>query len=131
MRKIIKNKQNLSFDIINIITIVSLYLLNNACLKNVFRYTDIGWFFVGYFNDLICPIGFLSYLNIIYSCVDYRIQKISEILLWMLVAGLVWEFIAPMIKSNSVTDVWDLICYQLGGVLYYCILKMHKKLKKR
>lgn len=42
----------------------------------------------------------------------------------MFSAGLIWEFGAPILKKTSVSDIWDLVCYMVGGVLYWVILTL-------
>ena len=53
-----------------------------------------------------------------------------EIQIWMLGVGLVWEFVAPIVKPGSVTDLWDLMSYQFGGILYYLIIILKNALLK-
>lgn len=103
--------------------VASLYLFNNFFLKKV-TYGLLKVFFVGYFNDLICPLFFVSYVNIMLNFVNKRIVKLFSILLLCFSCGLVWEFVAPLVKENSVTDIWDLVCYCVGGVLYWIIKKI-------
>ena len=131
MKKANKTNSNLYFDIANVGIVFFLYLINNSVLKGLFKHTCAEWFFIGYFNDLICPIGFLSYLNIVGSFSNKRIERLLEIQIWMLGAGLVWEFVAPIAKPGSVTDLWDLMCYQFGGILYYLIIILKKRFIER
>ena len=42
-------------------------------------------------------------------------------------AGLLWEFVAPLLKPTSVTDSLDLLCYQFGAVGYYCTNRLYIK----
>lgn len=122
MKKNNINLINLFLDVFCMSIVFLLYLLNNIVLKKTFQYTAVGWFFIGYFNDLICPIGFMSYLNLVCSYAKIRIEKLLAIQVCVFAAGLVWEFVAPIVKPNSVIDIWDLVCYQFGGILYYCAL---------
>ena len=116
-KKIIKlNKIDFSLFIIT----ASFYFTNNLIFKKIS--TGIFYyFFVCYFNDLICPIGFLSYVNIILSFINKKIEKFYQILAFCFLCGFIWEFIAPLFKKNSVTDLWDLLCYCIGGMLYWII----------
>ena len=36
----------------------------------------------------------------------------------LLLAGLVWECLAPLWKAGAVFDPWDFLAYQVGGGLY-------------
>lgn len=117
-----QSKKYLLFDLVNIIVVAILYLLNNCIFKQLdFIDIKLKWFLVCYFNDLICPFGFLSYLNFLFKFLNYRIKSIWEILLWCLGSGLIWEYLAPFIKSSAVSDPYDLLCYLIGGVGYYLL----------
>ena len=120
-----KQKNNIEFLLIAIT--IFFYVLNNLFFK---RITDgfFYYFFVGYFNDLICPLFFISYVNIMLSFINKRISKFFYIFLLCLICGLVWEFVAPFFKKDSVTDIYDLICYCLGGFLYWLIHKIVDKI---
>ena len=70
-----QSKKYLLFDLVNIIVVAILYLLNNCIFKHLdFIDIKLKWFLVCYFNDLICPFGFLSYLN--FEFIQYN-DKIS------------------------------------------------------
>ena len=93
------------------------YLLNNL----VFKKTTTGilrLFFICYFNDLICPLLFVAYVNLLLNPLKKRLSKIWQIIVLCFLCGLVWEFVAPLLKKGSVTDIFDLFCYCIGGILY-------------
>ena len=108
------------FEIILVVATASFYFLNNFVFKEIS--TGVMHYFLAcYFNDLICPIGFLAYMNIMLSLINKKLEKIYQILIFCFVCGVVWEFIAPLLKESSVTDFYDLLCYCIGGVLYWTI----------
>ena len=110
------------FDFFLVAITAILYLLNISVFKKA--HTGIfHYFFVCYFNDLICPMGFLAYVNIMLSFVNKKLDGLISILIFCFACGLIWEFVAPLLKENSVTDFCDLLCYCAGGVLYYVINK--------
>lgn len=119
-------KKYLLFDLGNIIVVAILYLLNNSIFKELVSVdTKLKMFLVCYFSDLICPFGLLSYLNFLFCFLNYRIRRILEIWLWCLCSGLIWEYFAPLLKPSAVSDLWDLLCYLIGGTGYYllsCVL---------
>ena len=119
-------KRYLLYDLGNIIIVAILYLLNNGIFKELVSIdTKLKVFLVCYFNDLICPFGFLSYLNFLFRFLNYRIRKVWEIWLWCFCAGLIWEYFAPLLKTSAVSDPFDLLCYLIGGTGYYllsCVL---------
>jgi predicted membrane channel-forming protein YqfA (hemolysin III family) len=55
------------------------------------------------------------------------ITKLKVIIPICLFCSYVWEYVSPMINSNSVTDFWDIVCYHLGGIIYYFIIKIFCK----
>ena len=115
----IKNVMKRSrFDFFLFAMTASFYLLNNFILKKIS--TGIFYyFFVCYFNDLICPLGFFAYVNIMLSFINKKLEKFYQILISCFVCGLIWEFVAPLLKKSSVTDFYDLLCYCIGGILYW------------
>lgn len=99
---------------------VILYLFNENYLK---PNTDgvINFFSVCYFNDLLSPLLFLSYVNMVLLTNGWEIKKLTYILLICLLAGLLWEYGALFLKDGSVADVYDLCMYFVGGVFYWKI----------
>lgn len=112
-----------------ICVVLVLYSANNWVFKKV---TD-GWvqyFFQCYFNDCICPLFFLSYSNILLLTTGRKWVSLKSILIVCIGCGLIWEFIGPILKEASTTDVWDIVCYVGGGLLYYGLTK-HSREEKR
>ena len=83
-------------------------------------------FFIGYFNDLICPLFFFSYANMLLITVGKEIARLWVICLVSLCTSCVWEFVAPLMKPSSTTDPLDIFCYITGGVVYWAILRYIK-----
>lgn len=108
-------------EIFLVVATASLYLLNNLVFKKISSGV-VHYFLVAYFNDLICPIGFLAYVNTMLAFINQKLEKFYQILLFCFACGVVWEFIAPLLKASSVTDPYDLLCYCIGGVLYHSVL---------
>ena len=124
-----KQRKYFLFDLTNIIIVAALYIANNYFFKKIFNHTELNLFFICYFNDLICPFGFISFLNIGFSFFKHRIRKFGEIELWCFSSGLVWEYFAPLIKTSAIADPYDLLCYILGGAGYYWLSHIFQKLK--
>ena len=55
---------------------------------------------------------------------DKEITNLLLLLCLSLSAGIVWEFFAPLIKSGAVTDIYDLVFYIFGTLIYWLIIKM-------
>jgi hypothetical protein len=124
MKKIRESIKENPKDAILLVLIPVLYFTNNSVIK---AHTAglLHIFFVCYFNDLMAPLFLLSYSNILLWTVNKRCLKLKYIVAFCLTAGFVWEFLAPCFKEGSVTDPLDLLCYVLGGILYWGI--MHKE----
>jgi len=121
MKKLLFSIKTRPLNIILIAIVLILYFLNN----NVFKVYTTGLlqrFFISYFNDLMCPLFFVSYSNLLLITVNKEMRKLHWILLLCLSAGLLWEFVAPLVKHSSVTDFFDLLCYLIGAAVYWLIL---------
>ena len=117
-----QHKKYLLFDLGNIFVVAALYLANNYFFKHLDCISEeTRHFLICYFNDLICPFGFMSYLNILFRFAKYRIQRLWEIGLWCFCSGLIWEYFAPLVKPSAVADPYDILCYLLGGIGYYLL----------
>lgn len=122
MNKILTSIKAKPVNLILIILVPCLYLLNNLYLKN---HTGgvLQYFMICHFNDLICPLFFIAYSNLLLLTVGRELRKLHWVLLFGICAGLIWEFFAPVIKPSATTDWIDLVFYTLGTALYWCILK--------
>lgn len=109
------------WDMICLITVVVLYLIN------VYVVDTTNIFMNGYFNDLICPIGVLSFVNMVLNVFKVRYEKYGECMLFILLCGLFWEY--SSFKDNAVADIWDIVCYEVGTILYCFVQKLCKSEK--
>ena len=113
------------------------------CIVVFILYYANNWFFKGHtsgllhlllvchFNDLLGGIVFVAYANVLLNTRHSMMTKLWHIVLFCLVAGLFWEFVAPFIRKNSTSDWIDVGCYVLGGFLYWVILHCYLKNKIR
>lgn len=102
---------------------VMVYLLN----KVLFVHYVSGWvwyFCVSHLNDLVCPLFFLGYVQIVLKWVDVEKISYTYCVLLGMSAGFVWEYFAPIINADAVTDTIDLLCYFVGTNIYYWISKI-------
>ena len=109
-------------NIILIIIVLALYILNNTYLKHATS-GIVQYMLICHFNDLMCPLFLMSYANLLLLTVGRKVVSLKGILFIVIPAGLIWEFFAPFIKPSTTTDLYDLLCYVVGGVLYYFIVK--------
>lgn len=117
-KAIIKRKIHLPLMLI----VLLLYGLNKLVLSPQLA-GSIGEFFRFYFNDLICPLFYLSCVQILLIWAGYEMSTYKVVLFWGLLGGVIWEFLIPLLKPTSVCDYKDLLCYFLGSTLYYVIYK--------
>lgn len=76
-----------------------------------------------YLDDLVCPLFFLPYCQILLIWINREIRTYRGCLLLGMSAGLVWEYFAPIINKNAVSDPMDLLCYFVGISVYYILLR--------
>lgn len=122
---ILKRKAN----IICMIIAITVYCLNQILFKNLFEGV-ISYFCKCHLNDLVCPLFFLAYAQIMLIWAKHEIQKYVGLLALGMSAGFVWEYFAPVINPRAVTDVYDLICYFCGIQIYYFATLVEKKLNR-
>lgn len=122
VKKIVLSIKEKPVNLILIIMVLCLYLLNNKYLKPCTE-GIIQQFFICYFNDLICPLLFISYSNMLLISINKEIKRFKWIMFFGFCSGLVWEFIAPLLNPMSVTDIVDLLFYTLGAFFYWGIIK--------
>jgi len=99
-----------------------LYFCNNYFFKKI-TVGRLNFFMICYFNDLICPLFFLAYTNILLLSIGKELTKIKWILSYMFFIGMFWELIAPIFNKDAVTDVWDLGFYMCGSLIYWMLMK--------
>ncbi|MGN0638202.1 MAG: hypothetical protein ACI4J0_07500 [Huintestinicola sp.] len=82
----------------------------------------LGFFLRCYFNDIAGSITFMSLANIFLMFLGSQgIVKPLHIEALLLGAGLFWEYGAPLIRSDTVSDPVDILAYLLGGVIYWLV----------
>ena len=123
MQKLKMSVRNQPINLILMCFAVVLYFFNNFYIKS---HTSgaVGDFFKYYFNDLLCPFFALGYINLLLITVNREITELWKLLLIIIAAGCVWETIGPLFKSSAVTDVKDLLCYIIGAIAYWALLKI-------
>lgn len=126
MRKIYNSAQKRPINIILLVCVIGLYFVNNHYLK-AHTMGNIRLFFICYFNDLMCPLFFFSYANLLLITVNKELHRFWSIIAVGICTSLVWEFFAPLIKPSSTTDLVDIICYMSGSVIYWAILHFMRK----
>jgi hypothetical protein len=125
MKKLVESVRKRPINLILLISVIIAYLFNNLFLKEQSSGL-LRLFFVGYFNDLICPLFFFSYANMLLITVNKEITRLWVTCLISFCTSCVWEFVAPLMKPSSTTDPLDIVCYVTGGIVYWAILRYIK-----
>ena len=126
MRKLFDSIKKRPINLCMIIFTALFYLLNNAVFKFM-TYGSLQLYFVCYFNDMICPLLFLPYVNILLLTRGREMCKLHHMLLLCFASGIIWEVLAPVLKPSAKADVWDMFFYLLGGSIYWGIYKLTVK----
>jgi hypothetical protein len=82
----------------------------------------------------LAGVVLLSISNILlsfYSGKDLIIRKFYVMMIFLLAAGLFWEYVTPLYKPGAVSDVQDIPAYLTGGVVYFVITKTENLLRKK
>ncbi|MET3210793.1 UNVERIFIED_CONTAM: flagellar biosynthesis/type III secretory pathway M-ring protein FliF/YscJ [Paenibacillus sp. PvR008] len=83
-----------------------------------------GTFFKGYFNDLLAPIILVSFVSILYFITTRKLLiNFWWSLLLVAFASLFWEYVTPLYKAST-SDLWDLLAYLVGFLVYWVIVKI-------
>jgi len=105
-----------NFNILVLLICAILYCAN----RTVGQKTD-SLFLHCYFNDLIAGIAFPCFVNFLLKIKKRRILKFPSLLVLIIIAGFLWEFVAPLYVPHAVTDVVDLVAYCSGAIIYWGI----------
>lgn len=110
-----------------------LYYLNNHYLKKL-SHGFLQVFFIGYFNDLLCPFVLFALINIyiyVLASIYHKpfpfhegIYSLKRIACTIMIAGIYWEIVYPQTHIESTGDIFDMAVYFIGAVNYYYIHRL-------
>ena len=106
-----------------IIGITVVMYVANQVIKTKIPVEAIRWFMSCYFNDTIGGMTFMAYCNIVFGFYNRKMIKLWQILTLMFCAGLFWEYVTPIFRKNTVSDIWDVVAYMIGGFIYWLITR--------
>ena len=99
----------------------------NRIFKSYIDIPIIGCLCRCHLNDYIGGIVFPAYVNILLYRAKYKqIKNYMVIAFIMLLCGIIWEYIFPYLFSYSVSDIFDVLAYMLGGVTYCFIFRLNQ-----
>jgi hypothetical protein len=62
----------------------------------------------------------MSSINIVLVLLfSKRIKNLFPILLMMLLIGIFWEYSPNIFRENAVSDIADIVAYEIGGLFYW------------
>lgn len=95
-----------------------LYWLNRLWLRHVAG-GWLRWFLVCYFSDVLAGMVLPALVDLMLLAAGRRgLTRARQVVPLLLLAGVVWECLAPLWKAGAVFDPWDFPAYQAGGALY-------------
>lgn len=105
-----------------------LYLFNELVIKNYFSRL---YFFRFYFNDFLAPILVLSFWNsILIHKGQPRIVSNRQLFIFGVLCSICWEWLALYIKPESTFDVFDMLAYFAGVVVYKIVIVVYQYARK-
>ena len=109
-------------DLVLVIAVPILYFSNNYFFK---WHTSgfLHYLLVCYFNDFLASLLLLSFSNLLLATQKKALLSLPAIIPLCLIAGFVWEYIAPLWKKTATTDALDVVAYIIGGLFYWALLK--------
>ena len=99
---------NSNYSIISLLILVLLYILNELYL------TSLHPIFKNHFNDFLAMPLLLSYGSLVHK---KSLSTLTVVLLTVF-CSFVWEFVAPMYKSDSMGDWLDVVSYGVGSLVW-------------
>ena len=102
---------------------VLIYVINRKFLI----YTDIPVFSYlcqCHLNDFLCGGVFISYINLLFRFGNRKpCYSLIFIIPITLVAGIFWEYVAPLFLHSMVSDFWDVAAYLFGSLIYTLLFR--------
>ena len=116
----------MSLKIFRLQSIVYFAIITVLCLANKNKFfcisnKEIASFMRCYFNDIF---GYTGYLLLIGIFVSFQTRwKIGgkHIIVFTLCCGFFWEYITPLYRKDTVSDVLDMAAYMFGSGLYWFV----------
>ena len=114
----IMRKRIIRYSIVAVLCL-AVFFVNNLWFKKL----DISYdypFIRNHLNDTMATIFLLSCLSLM-RLLQKRNSSVhfAEMLAICTAASIMWEYVAEFVKPDSTFDYIDILCYFLGGLLYY------------
>ena len=100
----------------------------NRIFKNSIDIPVLGYLCKCHLNDFLGGGVFLCYTNmLLIFCKKKPSHSPKFVFAMSLLASLCWEYIAPLLLTYSVSDLYDVIAYVSGAFFYMIILNNYTK----
>lgn len=120
----------LPFNVIISCIVVVLYFSNNLFFK-AHTSGPLHMLLICHFNDFLGGVLFVAYTNVLLYSRGLLLYRFWPVIRFCLVAALFWEFVAPLIREDSVSDWYDVLSYILGGCLYCLLLHLYVRIRHK
>lgn len=121
-------KREFRTNLLLLVICLSVYAANIWFKKQGFSY-DFP-FIRNHLNDMLATQAFLSYAGCLLSFVGRRsISKLHHILMLSGTCSFVWEYCAQYLYPKSTFDYIDILCYFIGGLIYWIYANLFIKEK--
>lgn len=118
-----KRGKAVRWQIVSLAFALGVCALNNALLIPSTASASFGWLLSSYLNDVMAPVAIFSICNIIYACQGRQLTSLPTMLMTTLVWAFVWEVVGPMVREQSVADLFDVVAYIMGTLAYWLLQK--------
>ena len=111
-------------------TAILIIVLFGAVNQLLLRYSVpglLGVFLDYYFNDVLASILILTWTDALLSLREQRLDNYFYIFLITLTMALFWEYITPLYHAGSTTDLWDVVAYLSGGIVFSLFVLYRKQ----
>lgn len=112
-------KKNIVFS-----TIIFFIYIVNRLIKSYINIPIVGYICKCHLNDFIGGMLFCSYVNIVLVLNSKKpLIKLNNLIIFMFMVSIAWEYIFPLILSYSTSDIFDVLSYLLGTIAYHLFVK--------
>lgn len=112
-----------SYNIIFLLVVFVIYIVNQNIIKGLTDNVIVH----SYLNDLLAMNLLLPFSNILLWSKGKGIYSLKNIYIFTLLVGIEWEYVTPLYKGDSISDLKDIVAYFLGATLYYILYKTIKR----
>lgn len=106
-------------------TVVYLFCCSTALMVAIGQKKGIifPWFIQNYWNDLMVMPLVLKLALIVLQKIHGKdwVLSIGHIFLCCAYFAFLFELVFPYYYERYTSDIWDVVAYFVGGILYYCI----------